>query len=293
MHFPPPRPNALFSLIPISEAARKAVAHPNNRHLISKLEEELVIDVGPFISSQSRDSLATIGRAHCDITVEERSISRLQCIFELLPNGEVMLKDKTTQQTTQVWGDDHFPFECGRERKILVRPGLNTEIGMGGSSQGLVNFHLHWHCNDTLENVNLYMGGFAGQEDNPVLARTLDDVETIVPSRRVTTTHTPTVTTLKLRYVKGKMLGEGNFGAVRQAVDVDSGTIMALKTIKVHRGIQETIRNGMLIKTDEPEKEWHERWTDLQRALRREIEAIRNVKHVGQAVISYHQHGTD
>lgn len=134
MSRPQHHPQALFSLKPINDRARNVIRHPGNSHLRSSLSDgELVLDVGltSNIRSQSRNTLATLGRNDTDIIVEESSIGRVQCSFEInLDSRVIMLYDRSNSQTTQVFGDDSTPFEYGRLRRIVVQKGLNTIIGM-------------------------------------------------------------------------------------------------------------------------------------------------------------------
>jgi hypothetical protein len=69
---PRPHPLALFSLYPLNARAKDVVAHPGNSHLVSACDEvgNLVLDVGFHIRSQSRNTLATLGRSDTDIILE-------------------------------------------------------------------------------------------------------------------------------------------------------------------------------------------------------------------------------
>lgn len=69
---PRPKPHnlALFSLRGKNEQGHAAIAYPLNSHLVSRLEQgELVLDVGYNIRSNSRNTLATLGRNNTDILI--------------------------------------------------------------------------------------------------------------------------------------------------------------------------------------------------------------------------------
>ncbi|PVH72172.1 hypothetical protein DL98DRAFT_596263 [Cadophora sp. DSE1049] len=158
---PPSKPHllALFSPKPHNPRARDVVAHPCNIYLHSTLPDAngaLALGVGFNIRSQSRNTLATLGRNDTDIIVEGSSIGRVQCSFEIdLDSRVVMLYDRSNAQTTQVSRDNATPFEYGRLRRVVVQKGLNTIIGMGGVGCGLVQFESIWHQGpiDTVEKV--------------------------------------------------------------------------------------------------------------------------------------------
>ena len=131
----------MFSLYPKNDRAKDVVAHPCNSHLVSIFPEDstLVLDIGFNIRSQSRTTLATVGRNDTDIILEGSSIARLQCSFEIdLDTGVVMLYDRSNGQTTQVSGENATPFEYGRLRRVVVQKELNTILGMGGVECDLV-----------------------------------------------------------------------------------------------------------------------------------------------------------
>jgi hypothetical protein len=113
---------------------------------------------------------------------------------------------------------------------VLVR--LAPIIGMGGVGCDLVQFELERHQDpvDTVEVVKIREGIPCGQEENPRLARTVDEAPTVLPSQRVTRIHTPGELKLRMRYAKvGDPLGSGQFGIVHKYIDADSGKFMAVK----------------------------------------------------------------
>ena len=94
------------------------------------------------------------------------------------------------------------------------------------------------------------------------LARTVDDADTEVPSQRQTRIHTPGQGLRKRHFPSEGKLGSGQYGTVRKTIDLDSGRLMAVKTLQ---------RQG----------EWNQvKWEQSQYyALKREIETLSKVVH--------------
>ena len=161
--------------------------------------------------------------------------------------------DRSNSQTTQLFGDDAFPFEMGRIRRVVVSRRINRFFRMGGLSCDLVRFRLVW------QPVPLQMSekDFHDRVEPPRLARTIDEAPTVLPSGRITRIHTPGDARLKLRVDLGDELGSGQFGLVRKALDVDSGRALAVKMIKQSTG-------GV---------DWS--------LLKREVETLARISHVG------------
>lgn len=174
-----------------------------------------------------------------------------------------MLYDRSNGQTTQVSGENAIPFEYGRLRRVVVQDKLNTIIGMGGERRNLVQFELVWHQDptQTIEKIKNYKAQPWSQEENPRLARTVDEAPTILPSQRETRVHTPGHWSLKMRYVPvGDPLGSVQFGTVHKVIDVDTGNFMAIKIIE---------RPARASKQEH--KEWRK---SVYYALKREMETL-------------------
>ncbi|KZN83774.1 Serine/threonine-protein kinase DCLK2 [Penicillium chrysogenum] len=227
---------ALFSLKPLNEQAKKVANHPYNQHLTSSLPDGTrVLDIGFQVRSRSNRTLATLGRGDADIFVDGPTIAKVQCSFEIEPaTNVVMLYDRSHGQTTQVFGDDATPFEPGRLRQVVVQKGLNSFLGMGGRAQNTVQFEFLWY-QDFPEMVGLIKDRESIMndcEENPRLARTADDVETVLPSQMQTRIHTAGPRQLTMRYLKFGKLGSGQFAVVYKALDVDTGKFLAVKIIQ-------------------------------------------------------------
>lgn len=234
-------PHALFSLRPYNDGNQRAkgvIEDARNDHLVSTHPGGgFALDVGRNIRSRSStNTLATLGRGDTDIHVSGRSIARIQCSFEMDPDtGIVMLYDRSHSQSTQVFGEFATPFKPDRTRKVVVQKNLNTVIGMGGVGQNLVMFELIWHHTplEGMRQVSDQYRSMGDYDENSCFARTVvDDADTVPPTRAATRIHTP-ARDHRIRYAKiPPQLGAGTYGAVHRAVDVDSGKLIAVKTVK-------------------------------------------------------------
>lgn len=264
MPWPSSHPCELFTLVPLNDRARRVINDPHNSHLLSPLPNgESGIYIG-HVQAKTRGVLATIGRDG-DIVVQGNTIGRRHCSFEIENNSSdasVMLHDHSRYNSTQVHGEYAMPFELGRTpRRVIVTREVNTILGMGGSRGDLIQFRLLWHVRDSAGNtdtITIWEPDHRGRE-NPRLARTVDEAPTVAPSRRVTRINTPGDHSLPIRYIKGRQLGSGQFGTVYKAVDVDSATTMAVKTIQ------------------RPQCGWE---TDSWNRMKREVETLARISHV-------------
>ncbi|RYC58802.1 hypothetical protein CHU98_g7407 [Xylaria longipes] len=229
----PHNPLALLSLRPIGDRADAVVLSPHNSHLVSTDEDgNICLDIGHTLSKSGNSStIATIGRDG-DIVVEGASISKIQCSFDInFDTGYVMFYDRSHSQTSQVYGGNSRPFEYGRPRKVVVYPGLNTEIGFGGTKRNLVGFQLIWPktAAETIDMAKTRR--HLTLQSNPRLAQTIDDADTELPSGRQTRLHTgPKQLSMRWEFIEH--LGSGAFGEVYKGINVDDGRLMAVKRMK-------------------------------------------------------------
>ncbi|KAH7175620.1 calcium/calmodulin-dependent protein kinase [Dactylonectria macrodidyma] len=227
-----PHPFALFSLVPLNERAFQVLDLPDNSHHVSSFwhEDEHLrgLDVGIHIGSKSRYTLATIGRMG-DILVEGSSISRIQCSFEIseINQKEIMLHDRSTNKSTYFFGETAMSFENRHpHRRVVVDNKVNLEFGFGRDAGDLYQFRIVWHGHLK------HTPGLEYREDNPRQTRTvLDAPPTVAPSHPVTRIHPPGGLGT-IRYSERGKLGNGAFGEVWKAVNVDSGEYLAVKRLK-------------------------------------------------------------
>jgi hypothetical protein len=258
-------------LVPKNERAERVVAHPCNEHLASWLEKgKLGLDVGYVRSKSGSTTLATLGRGDADIFVEGSSIAKIQCSFDInLDTKVVMFYDRSHSQTSQVFGDNAFPFEYGRVRKVVVQKDVNTIIGMGGVGRNLIQLELKWHysSNETMQIIKDREHTNFSYVENPRLARTVDEADTVPPSRWETRPHTAGPQQLKLRYATIAELGSGQFGDVYKAVELDSGKLLAVKILRRPKRTSE--------------RDWR---ALLHNTFKREVEILSRISHVSEAV---------
>ncbi|KIX96022.1 uncharacterized protein Z520_08277 [Fonsecaea multimorphosa CBS 102226] len=228
-----PHPDALFSLVPLNAEAAATLKHPHNIHLVSVFTdpengiETFGIDVGLQVNSPSNYTLATLGRSGTDITLEGSSISRIQCSFEIHEEfGTVLLSDRSTTQSTQVFGENAIPFLSGQTRRVIVAKGVNTTLGMAGAGCQVLLFKLVWH-----KEAHNWKDIVKTRIENLCLARTVDDTPTAASSRYLTRIHTQAASSSRFRCARLNRLGAGNFGEVWRAIAADSGMLMAVKTV--------------------------------------------------------------
>lgn len=239
----------------------------NRCHVSTLPDGTLVLDVGRVRSDAKDDvTLATIAR-NGDIHVDEGTISRNQCAFELVrETGVIMFYDRSHAQSSQVFDDPMnpraaVPFEHGRvPRRVVVRPGLNTIIGMGGVHRNLVQFRIHWACQpeDVAKKIAARHDDSAWS--NPRLARTLDEADTLLASQMETRIHSIGRKKPRMGWMtlEPNALGAGAFATVYKALDLDSGRHMAVKLME-----KDTAKGN--------------RWWA---ALKREVENLNIIHHV-------------
>ena len=198
---PTPLDYTRFSLVPDAsddKAYQRSLAvllHPQNQRLVSVIPDDrnaglqvvVGLNVGSSIQSNTESTLATLGR-NGDIVIDGGpTISHIQCGFEIeTSTNNVVLYDRSTSQTTQVFGDPTMSFEQGRvPHRILVKPRLNEAFGFGNVECRHFQFRISWHEIPMIPRPTSVLA------DLPWLARTLDEVPTAGISQWVTRIHTP------------------------------------------------------------------------------------------------------
>ncbi len=262
-----PFKDALFLLVPNNPKAESVVDAEDNEHLVSFSAKGVkAFDIGFHINSQySTNTLVTLGRDNCDIFLKPTSISKIQCSFEIddLNTGIVMLYDRSHSLSTHVSGMNNRPFEAGRfPRKVLVHPGCNDKISMGGKKGDLIMFKIEWLLKEDQINrvTREHRDASKGSITNPRKTRTRDPTDTILPSMKMTPDQAfIQPSQLALRYLKRNMVGSGSYGCVWRVIGVDSGRVMAMKKFGRVPGSQEQVYVAR---------------------VRREVELMRRAKHV-------------
>lgn len=227
----------LFALRPVNDRAKEVVNDPANASFVEFVENKPELRIGQHSSRSSAATLVAIGRHETnDIYVRNSSISRFQCTFEVnTETNIILLYDKSTINTTQVYGDKSKPFELGRARKVVVLPEWNTRLGIGGVKRDLYLFDIVWNMSsDAYSKVVKARQDAAGRlKEDSRRAPTADNADTVGPSQRLTRIHTPGCGGFPMRYIKTMDLGSGSFGTVAECIDADTGRIMAVKILKL------------------------------------------------------------
>ncbi|KAH8694763.1 kinase-like domain-containing protein [Ilyonectria robusta] len=191
---PPP----IFSLEPLNAGAFEVLTADQNAHLRNVLLDgsKDVLSVGQFAGGESRYTLATIGRGTD-------------------ANWEIMLRDWSTQQSTQVSRENANAIDGrGGIRQVVLDDAKPVDFGFGGPACNAYQFRLHWHMKPA--EVKL-----VGRPDLPHNAPTALPT----PATRI---H-PTIAQMTIRYLERKRLGGGVSGQVFKVVDVDRGHHVAMK----------------------------------------------------------------
>ncbi|KAI0860808.1 kinase-like domain-containing protein [Xylaria cubensis] len=228
---------ALFSLVPTNDRAIEVLNNPRNKKFVRETKDgERLLDIGHIrTTSGNASTLATMGRDG-DIILEGNSISKVQCSFEINQETNIiMFYDRSHSQTCQVYeypGAETKPFEPGRPRKVVVGPQVNLCIGLGGAHRNLYEFRLKWKDNLQSTMNKVKKRECLALEENSRLAETVDESDTVLPSQMETRVHNTVPRQLSLRWVKMNALGGGAFGEVYKAVNVDNGTLLAVKRLK-------------------------------------------------------------
>lgn len=225
----------------------------------------MALDIGHIQSvSGSETTLVTLGRDG-DVVLHGSTISRIQCSFEINSETQIVMSiDRSSNQSTQVFGENSYSFADGLDRKVVVQKGLNPIIGMGGIDRNDIQFELIWlHHNDHAQSYverrgNICLGL------NPRFADTEPEVH-LDASDRMHGIETPSWRNNcpNIRYHMGEFLGAGGNGEVSKAIDVDTGRVMAVKSIKC---------------------DWKEEDSRTTALLRQEIKSLSQLSHVSHFI---------
>ncbi|KAL1614355.1 hypothetical protein SLS56_012122 [Neofusicoccum ribis] len=231
----------LFALFPLNEHARELVQYEPNSHLVSVVDISSPagksygygLNIEAQILPKSPRTLITIGR-DADILVPiptdapDACISRVQCSFEIQEEtGEILLQDRSSFHNTQFHGDDAFPFQSERvPRRVLVRDTMNTMFGFGNPDAKLFLFRIAWPSKPRKLAV-----GCASALENPRMMRTQELQREHSSTEKASYGRSMDGESPPLRYIMGRLIDIGVSRNVYESVDVDSGRLLAVKTI--------------------------------------------------------------
>jgi hypothetical protein len=109
------------------------------------------------------------------------------------------------------FADAHMHSGYGLPRKVVIQNGINTFLGIGGVKRNHIQFKVHCHLSAAATIDKVKDRGDVTTEENPCLARTINEIFTILPSQRETRIHTPGPQQSAIRYANIKVLGQGQF----------------------------------------------------------------------------------
>ncbi|EPE33413.1 hypothetical protein GLAREA_06426 [Glarea lozoyensis ATCC 20868] len=144
-----PQSQPLFYLKAINKSAELVVADPRNSAVQSTLADGTpVLDIVVGIATKHPDNIGlTVGSLNCDIIVGNPEVCGHQCTFRLEPGG-IILCDESPKSTTQVFGENAFPFDQIHCKRYYLAEGFNTKIGLGSTvGCGAVQFEVVWYPN--------------------------------------------------------------------------------------------------------------------------------------------------
>lgn len=149
-----------------------------------------------------------------------------------------MLIDNSGSRNTKVLsqGSDRqaFPFnDTLKDRKIVMTNRINTLLFMGGSNSDHFRFEVEWNASfeTTRQVLQHHVQGLAKSAVQPGLSTQLSALQIeileiclLVPP--------PGKAGRRIRYLKGVMLGDGGYGDVYRALNVETGDEMAVKVVR-------------------------------------------------------------
>lgn len=140
---------------------------------------------------------------------------------------------------------------------------------MDGVRCDVVQFQLEWHSDlDETQKMIKRQETMLSADEDPSLARTVDEDLDVFSSQRQTRMHTPRDAKPCMRYVTmGDPLGSRTYGTVYKCIDIDLGRFMAVKIL-----------------TNEPRASQNAWEISLHYGLTREVETISTISHVSNFI---------
>ncbi|CEL03547.1 hypothetical protein ASPCAL04701 [Aspergillus calidoustus] len=227
-----------FALIGRNEHAQAAVHDPQNRvHFVPTGDGSGALGVGhiPPRGTDDPATLATIGRDG-DIVLSSPSISKKHCIFTVNRQDMIVtLKDVSSSGSTRVGDSDphcSYPF-AGNRREIVVMPGVNSLLGLGGEHSDLFVFEIQWANNfqDTVRKLSARPAISAVGNGQWAETRLPSRISAIHTNSYIATRMSNVAPLQTIRYHALEFLGQGRVGMVFKAVDVDHSRLVAVKRI--------------------------------------------------------------
>ena len=245
-------PQTLFHLVPESSVADVVLKHPDNEPFVSYAltkKPQLGLEIGYHVPGRPRpEVIAEVGR-NADLILPSTSISAIHFSFEVHPESKaILLCDRSRHHSTKVEPVD-FRHD-GTFRQIVLQPDIEYKISVGGPKKDHYAFTLHW--TGPKKALQLIEKGYHQMEQkarNPRLVRTTEEGIDDLPSWYNTRLHTPAHGGVQ-RVLEGQHLGRGAWGEVKKAIDIDSGSFVAVKKIFLPPKDQRTFEKECLIQRE-------------------------------------------
>lgn len=271
MAYKDPHPQTIFHLVPQNSEAKAVLAHADNQQYVSLSkppeekggDPELALEIGYHVSARpGPEVIVEVGR-NADLVLPASSISAVQFSFETHPESKaIMFHDRSRLYNTII---TPFGLRTGIRQHVL-QPGMLYEISAGGARGDLYCFELWWVDKKTvLQKVERGRRVAEERAQNPRWARTVEEEATELSSWYKTRLPTPADGGVQ-RTTRGVRLGQGSYGEVRKAIDLDSGYNVAVKSIAL------------------PDKSAP---SDLESSIWREVKTLSTLSHV-----SFSHHNT-
>ncbi|KAK4032850.1 kinase-like domain-containing protein [Parachaetomium inaequale] len=216
----------LFHLVPANDAARDALLHPDNARFVSTSATEVQgLEVGFHVPSMPRGRVITRLGRDADLVLRGRSVSAVHVAFEIHPETLVVLlsvRSKYASQRQTIKGD------------CVVVYGTKYTISIAS-----FNFLLTWRDGGTVDTLRQLAA--EGYQNSLQLLRTIRsrDLPTEFDDSELHSWHNTRLHTARrvlFREAEGAPrlpIGQGQFGDVYRAVDLESGHPFAVKVIKL------------------------------------------------------------
>ena len=230
-----PHLQTIFHLVPKTDKAEAALAHPDNEPFVSLCwtknnDRQPGLEIGYHVPARPRPGVIVEMGRNADLTLPSSSISAIHFSFEVHPESkQIMFYDRSRHHSTKI---EPFGFrQDGVFRQIVLKHDTVYKISAGGERKDQYEFELHWvRDKDALQEAELGYRLAEERAQNPRWARTVDEGLTDLPSWYNTRLHTPANGGVQ-RAIEGEPLGKGAWGEVRKGVDLDSGCSIAVKKI--------------------------------------------------------------
>ncbi|KND93286.1 NUAK family SNF1-like kinase 1, partial [Tolypocladium ophioglossoides CBS 100239] len=229
----PVHPETLFHLEPVDAATEAVLQHQDNAPFVSTSSTgDPALEIGYHVSSRPRGGrvIARLGR-EADLVLPAKSISHVHVAFEVHPISHAILLYVRAEKTRSVRVEPGGLRQDGNFRQLVLVPGVGYRIAIGESPR-LFQFWVKWRLVDMAMTCAVEAGFQAAQARaiNPRWVKTEDDDESNIRSWYNTRLQSGAVSVVRDAQLREK-IGDGTFGSVYRAVDLDSGHFIAVKVV--------------------------------------------------------------